>query len=340
MAEVTTEDLSIQIAGLRHYVRKVDGGWLPTTEWLKQKLAPLDLVSGIKEKLDDVHKEVVKNPVSEYWEAAGFDGIAAGIEKLYEGEGLGTALKYWGSTVAGGIAALLIGALTLLLVANAQFLQRKLQAALSRFFTGRETILATSNSGRGIRPQSLDAVQGREAAAGGGFASLADPPNPALLNPLFEKLGAVNRRILVFNNGVRKLPSATSLGKTAEAVGKVNAAIELANPEKIGLVAEKADKLVKALKDYDPKKVPDPKKLTKLNAAMVDADPDKIRAVASATGKLASSQRHFDPKKIPKARGLSSAAEAAERLALAGRDVAQAFDVLKTKAREATQAMA
>lgn len=130
------------------------------------------------------------------------------------------------------------------------------------------------------------------------------------------------------------------LGKTAEAVGKVNAAIELANPEKIGLVAEKADKLVKALKDYDPKKVPDPKKLTKLNAAMVDADPDKIRAVASATGKLASSQRHFDPKKIPKARGLSSAAEAAERLALAGRDVAQAFDVLKTKAREATQAMA
>ncbi|MFE6071101.1 hypothetical protein [Streptomyces sp. NPDC056525] len=341
MAEVTTEDLQLQIAGIRHYVRKVDGGWLPTTEWLKQKLAPLEeLVSSMKGKIDDIHKEVVKNPVSEYWEAAGFDGIAAGIEKLYEGESIGTALKYWTSTIAGAVAALVIGALGVLFVANAQYLQRTLQAAISRLFTGRSTVLATSNSGRGIRPQNRDLVEGREAAAGGGLAGLTDPPNPALLNPLFEKLGAVNRRILVFNNGVRKLPSASSLAKTAEAVGKVNTVISAANPEKIDLVADKADKLVKALQDYDPKKVPDPKKLEKLNAAMADSNPTQVKAMATATGKLASAQRHFDPKKIPKARGLESAAKAAERLAEAGRDVAQAFNTLKTKAQEAAQAMA
>ncbi|MEU2115253.1 hypothetical protein ABZ567_06310 [Streptomyces sp. NPDC016459] len=291
-------------------------------------------------QIKEIHKEVVKNPVSEYWEAAGFEGIAAGVEKLYEGESIGTALKYWTSTIAGAIAALLLGALGVLFVANVQFIQRSVQAAISKFFTGRETVLATSNSGRGIRPQDLNTVQGRAAAAGGGLANLTDPPNPTVLNPLFEKLGAVNRRILVFNNGVRKLPSARSLAKTAEGVEKVNTAIAAANAEKIELVAEKADKLVKALKDYDPKKVPDPKKIEKLNAAMAGANPTEVKAMATATGKLASAQRHFDPKKLPKARGLASAARSAERLADAGRDVAQAFNALKIKALEAAQAMA
>ncbi|MFI8289267.1 hypothetical protein ACIGBL_08950 [Streptomyces sp. NPDC085614] len=90
------------------------------------------------------------------------------------------------------------------------------------------------------------------------------------------------------------------------------------------------------------RKVPKARELTKtasavekVNTAIAASDAPQITAVAKATGKLASAQRHFDPRKLPKARSLSSAAQAAERLARAGGDVAQAFNTLKLRAREA-----
>ncbi|MBB4983655.1 hypothetical protein [Streptomyces nymphaeiformis] len=333
MAEVTNEELSIQIAGLGHKLRIVDGGWLPSTEWLRGKLAPLDLLADMKSKIEDIHKEVVKAKKVEILEQLGMDHLAAAYKKLTE-EGWSAARDYFIAAVASTVVPLIGGALVLILSAWALKASRGIQERIFRGF-----VLARTESGLGIWPQRRTDVEAREANTGG-VLNTAHIPDAATLDALKLALADLNPKITAFNTAIRKVPRAGSLTKTADGITRVKTAVTGLDTDKITALAKALGKLTGAVKHHDPKKVPDPGKIDKLNAAMAGANPAAIREMATATGKLASAQRHFDPKKLPKARGLESAARAANKLADAGRDVAQAFNNLKIKAQEAAQAMA
>ncbi|MFE5594533.1 hypothetical protein [Streptomyces sp. NPDC056549] len=316
MPEVTTEELSIQIAGLSHKLRIVDGGWLPSTEWLRAKLAPLDLLADMKAKIEDVHKEVVKNPVSEYWEAAGFDGIAAGIEKLYEGEGLGTALKYWLSNGAGAFAAVLIGGIGVYMTGKFLSLRRDLQELISRLPGGTPGMIRGYDENGDVRLQSRQDIEARERRVANGGTSLADLPSSAdtaRIGPLREQLDKLNKELLRFNNrapaflqSFRKLPPEGKATKAANAIKKIADAITGIDHGQMQPVAEGVNKI---------------------NNAMRNADPRKVTKVARATDKLKAAMVGFDATKIPKSSDLGPAATKMGELATA-------TGTLRTKLRE------
>ncbi|MCX5392551.1 hypothetical protein ABZY68_19725 [Streptomyces sp. NPDC006482] len=341
MAEVTNEELSIQIASLRHHLRTPDGGWLPTTNWLKEQLGPL---TELKKKIDDMHQELTKAKKTELLEGMGLDGFAAALEKYYEKS------EYWGYYLGAAVASFLVPVVGLMMLTNFTNFQRAVQGLFFNLIdkipgvNTRGRILAINDGNTLPRLQDAQQVRAREEAAGGGMASI---PADANFEPLRRQLEALNPHLKEFNTQAgpfrtkfKDLPKAGAMTKAADAIDRIKTAVAAFDPPKTELVATAVGKLIEAVKDYDPKKIPDPKKIEKLNAAMVDANPTQIKAMATATGKLASAQRHFDPKKLPKARGLESAARAAERLAKAGGDVAQAFNNLKLKAQETAQALA
>ncbi|MFB7454694.1 hypothetical protein [Streptomyces sp. NPDC056194] len=333
MAEVTTEDLSIQIAGLGHKLRIVDGGWLPSTEWLRGKLAPLDLLADMKSKIEDIHKEVVKAKKVEILEQLGMDHLAAAYKKLTE-EGWGAARDYFIAAVASTVVPLIGGALVLILSAWALKASRGIQERIFRGF-----VLARTESGLGIWPQRRTDVETREANTGG-VLNTANIPDPTTLDALKLALADLNPKITAFNTAIRKVPRAGSLTKTADGITRVKTAVTGADPDNITALAKALGKLTGAVKHHDPKKMPDPRKVEKLNTAIAAANPTEIEKVATAIGKLSTAQQHFQPRSIPKAHTLSSAAKAAERLAKAGGDVKTAFDNLKAAAQAAERVIA
>ncbi|WP_225802501.1 hypothetical protein [Streptomyces sp. NK15101] len=332
MAEVTNEELSIQIAGLGHKLRIVDGGWLPSTNWLREHL----IVPDFKTKFEEMYQELHKEKSSELLEAFGLDGLGAAVEKFHEGHE--AKVEYLLAAVSGIAVPMIIGGLVIAFRRIILEGFRAVQIAL----TGKAFVLNENQNG--FERLTRDQIREREANAGGGIASI---PRDANFDALRGQLEAINPHLREFNTqagpfktAFRQMPKASAMVKTADGITRIKNAITGAVPTDITALAKALGKLTGAVKHHDPKKMPDPRKIEKLNLAMADADPDKITAVAKATGKLASAQRHFDPKKLPKARGLESAARAAERLADAGRDVAQAFNTLKIKAQEAAQVMA
>ncbi|GHA65819.1 hypothetical protein ACIQRS_07510 [Streptomyces termitum] len=285
MAEVTNDDLSIQIAGLRHYLRKVDGGWLPTTEWVKQQMAPVNkVIEDLKGKLEEVHKEIVKNPVTEYWEAAGFDGIAAGIEKLYEGEGLGTAVAYWLSTGGGALAAIIIGGIGVYLAGKLTGIQRSIQ----QIGGPTRRILALDEEGN-LRLQNRTDVENRERRVANGGTGLADLPPGAAgnLDTLHQALTRINPELLTFNNRApdflrqfRKLPKQAVATRVTEGLKALSGALRTLNPTKIGKVASATDRMKSALTGFEPSRIP--------SGPTLQASADAMGNLARETGTLRS----------------------------------------------------
>ncbi|MFH8623919.1 hypothetical protein ACH4A8_18715 [Streptomyces vietnamensis] len=313
MAEVTNEDLSIQIAALRHHNRVVDGGWLPSTEWLRGKLAPLDHIADMKSKIEEVHKEIVKNPVTEYWEAAGFDGIAAGIEKLYEGEGLGTALKYWLSTGAGAFAAMVVGGIGVYIAGKLTGIQRSIQE-----FVSRDGLIRAYDENGNVTRQSRTDVENRERRVANGGTSLADLPSStdtARIGPLREQLEKLNAELLKFNNrapaflqSFRKLPTYAKAEKAANGVEKIATAVAGIDHSQMRPVAEGVNKV---------------------NNAMRNADPRKITKVAKATDKLKAAMLGFTPTKIPEGTKLEASARGMDSLTAATGTLRTKFNELR-----------
>ncbi|MER7946284.1 hypothetical protein ABTY59_02675 [Streptomyces sp. NPDC096079] len=326
MPEVTTGDLSIQIAGLNHKLRIVDGGWLPSTEWLKGKLAPLDLLADMKAKIEDVHKEVVKNPVSEYWEAAGFDGIAAGIEKLYEGEGLGTALKYWLSNGAGAFAAVLIGGIGVYMAGRFVSLRRDLQELISRLPGATPGMIRGYDENGDVRLQSRRDIEARERRVANGGTSLADLPSSpdiARVGPLREQLEKLNVEVLKFNSrapaffqSFRKLPTEAKAEKAAKAVKSIADAITGIDHSQMQPVAEGVNKI---------------------NNAMRNADPKKVDKVAKATDKLKNAMLGFNPAKIPEASKLQGVDTELSNIATAAGTLRTKFNELRQSVQSLDQ---
>ncbi|MFF5917988.1 hypothetical protein ACFY8C_06575 [Streptomyces flavochromogenes] len=216
----------------------------------------------LKEKIEEIHKEIVKNPVTEYWEAAGFDGIAAGIEKLYEGEGLGTALNYWLSNGAGAFAAIVIGGIGLYLAGKLTNIQRSIQAALRP-----SGLIRAYNANGDVTLQRRTDVEARErrvANGGTGVADLVgDPANAERARRLREQLVPLNKAVDRFDKlaptfleSFAKLPSERRATKAATAVGKISSAVNLVNRTALKEVVEGYEKLNKAVAEYQPTKIP------------------------------------------------------------------------------------
>ncbi|MGW6537550.1 hypothetical protein ACWGBV_26185 [Streptomyces sp. NPDC055051] len=299
-------------------------------------------------KIDDMHKELVKHPVTEWLEAAGLDGIAAGFEKIQENTDWKTYLPYFVSAVVGSVIAIAAPLFALMFVSKLQIFQRGLQTRLfdwlaAKFPTRlghlstRTVALNDQMTGPGLVDRTH--LNNREAMAAGGLGAL--PPN-ANFNDLREQLRQINPHLTTFNgqapdfvSNLGKMPKPGAVKKIAEAVRKLKEAMTGVDSDKIGQVAD-------AVKKFDPDKFPDPRKLDKLNKAVDKAKPETMRAIAKAVGKLVGAQQHLEPQRwqdLPKAQTLSSAAKSAERLAKAGHQVADAFDALKTAAQQAAAAI-
>ncbi|MFE0649156.1 hypothetical protein ACFVZH_11255 [Streptomyces sp. NPDC059534] len=296
MAEVTNEELSIQIAGLRHHLRTPDGGWLPTTNWLKEQLGPL---TELKKKIDDMHQELTKAKKTELLEGMGLDGFAAALEKYYEKS------EYWGYYLGAAVASFLVPVVGLMMLTNFTNFQRTLQGAFFNLIdkipgvNTRGRILAVNDGNTFPRLQNAQAVRAREEAAAGGLAAI---PRDANYGPLRYQLQLLIPQLEKFNlhapdfvSNFRKMPSAAKLTKTAEGVDKIGKAVTDAPDAPV--MAQVA------------------KSLGKITGAVKHANPGHITKVAKATAKLKLAVDGLDPSRIPKAAPLQGAADAARNLA-------------------------
>ncbi|MGW5420310.1 hypothetical protein [Streptomyces sp. NPDC003943] len=286
-------------------------------------------------QVGDIHEEVTKNPVSEYLETMGLDGVAAGVEKIYEGKNFSVVWPYFASAFVGLFVPLVGG----MLLASSTLMQRRLQNALldrmaTRFPSLTNRTIAMNDNG--TRPGLVDRnhLQQREDAAAGGLASI---PTGANFGPLRRQLQLLNPHLEAFNQhapgfvtNYHKLPSSRAVTKIGVAIKKLKESMVGVNADDVGKVADALDKF--------PTPLPDARKLAKINKVVKDANPQAMKDVAKGAGKLVGVQQHLDPARwqaLPKARTLSSAAKSAERLAKAGRDVGHAFDALKLAASQA-----
>ncbi|MER5713391.1 hypothetical protein AB0B13_18680 [Streptomyces sp. NPDC042898] len=290
MAEVTTEDLSIQIAGLRHYLSKIDHAPLPTTEWMKQQLAPVNkLIEELKAQQDKVAEEVVKPTWEQVMEKLGLGPVAEIIKKGIEG-GIGAALIA-GIVALGGIIV------PLLMIALGAFVVFQMQ----KWHAGRNA----NNQTVGMRPDGsfgrrnfTDIQNERNGVAGGGIADLPANANfdalrnqLTLLNPHLETF---NRHAPDFVTNFKKLPSEGKATKAAKGVKAVAEAVAGVNHQAMPLVASG---------------------MGKINGAVKNSDPKKTAKFADGIGKLKLAMAGLDVDKVPKAGTLGQAADAAHRLA-------------------------
>ncbi|MER7955427.1 hypothetical protein [Streptomyces sp. NPDC096030] len=203
-------------------------------------------------KIEDIHEEAVKAPLTEWLEAAGLDGIAAGVEKIAEGKSLGTWWPYFAAAFVG----LAIPAIGLLLAAKFTDWSRALQA---KIFSGQA--YARNEQGTWSR-QDVQAVNDREARVfnGGGIGTL--PSEDSLrgireeLQKLIDKITVFNRKAPSFRNKFNKLPSARALAKTATAVEKVGKAVDGVNLETLSSVTTKTEALKDVMSNFAPNKIP------------------------------------------------------------------------------------
>ncbi|MFJ5873776.1 hypothetical protein ACIQD1_03500 [Streptomyces sp. NPDC093088] len=218
--------------------------------------------SYLKTQIDEMHKEIVKNPVTEYWEAAGFDGIAAGIEKLYEGEGLGTALNYWLSNGAGAFAAIVIGGLAVYLSGKLTNIQRWIQELVSR-----DGLIRGYDANGNVTRQTRQTVEDRErrvANGGTGVADLlSDPAHAGRARRLREQLAPLNKAVDKFDRLAPaflqlfgRLPNESKATKAANAVRTISGAVNAVNRVALREVTEGLEKLNLAMDGFQPSKLP------------------------------------------------------------------------------------
>ncbi|MEU3606307.1 hypothetical protein AB0E83_12750 [Streptomyces sp. NPDC035033] len=218
--------------------------------------------SYLKEKVDEMHKEIVKNPVTEYWEAAGFGGIAAGIEKLYEGEGIGTAINYWLSNGAGALAAIVIGGVALYISGKLTNIQRSIQE-----FFSRDGLIRGYDANGDVTRQTRRAIEDRERRVANGGTSLADlvsnPANAQQAETLARALEKLNPQVERFDakapsflNSFQRLPNQSKADKAATVLGTVGEAIKKVNTAKLKKIADGLEKLNRELDTFQPTKLP------------------------------------------------------------------------------------
>ncbi|MFH9722859.1 hypothetical protein ACH4M4_07800 [Streptomyces sp. NPDC017254] len=289
MAEVTNEDLSILIGGLRHYLSKVDHHTLPTTEWMKQQLAPVNkLIEDLKAEQEKVAEEVIKAPWEETLEQLGLGPVAEIIKKGLE-DGLGAALISGLIAVGGVIVPILLAALGAFLVFELQ----KRHAARN---STNETIGLRPDGSIGRRNFS-EIRDERNGVPPGGMAGI---PADANFDALRGQLERLNPHLAKFNlhapsfvSNFRKMPTRGAEAK-ADVVEKIALAVKDVDHRSMGLVASG---------------------MGKINGAVKNANPRKTAKFADAIGKLKIAMTGLDVDKVPKMATFQNAANAAKDLA-------------------------
>ncbi|MCX4982812.1 hypothetical protein [Streptomyces sp. NBC_00572] len=289
MAEVTTEDLSIQIGSLRHYLTKVDHNSLPTTEWMKQQLAPVNkLIEDLKAEQEKVAEEVVKAPWEQVLEQLGLGSVAEIIKKFSE-EGIMAAVGAAFVALGGMIVPILLTALGAFIV----FQLQKWHAGRS---ATNETFGPRADGSFGRRNFSEIEAERNGVAPGG----MADIPADANFDELRGQLERLNPHLAKFNlhapsfvSNFRKMPTKGAAAK-ADVVEKIALAVKEVDHQNMALVASG---------------------MGKINGAVKNANPRKTSSFAKAIGKLKLAMDGLEVDKVPKAGTLGQAADNAKRLA-------------------------
>ncbi|MFB7517838.1 hypothetical protein [Streptomyces sp. NPDC056144] len=284
----TIPELSQNQRDQYQYLTKIDGGHLPTTDWMTNLMAPVNkLIEDLKAQQDKVAEEVVKPTWQQILEQLGLTPVAEIIKKGIE-EGIGAAIIAGIVALGGVIVPLLMIAIGASLVF---WLQKKLKNA------NNETIGMRPDGSFGRR-NFTDIQNERNGVAAGGIADLPATANfdnlrtqLSQLNPHLEKF---NLHAPDFKKNLRGMPSDSKATKIAAAVKKIGDAVAAVDHTKMPLVADG---------------------MGKINTAMATADPRKTTRFADAIGKLKTNMTGLDLDKVPRMATFQSAAEAAEKLA-------------------------
>ncbi|MCY0941560.1 hypothetical protein [Streptomyces antarcticus] len=275
-------------------------------------LLPFDFVK----RFAEMYEELQKEPLSEFFEAGGLDGIGAAVEKWYEGHE--AKWEYTLYAALGLIVPLAIGGAVIWLKRAVLEAVRDAQFAA----TGRAATL-NPDTNRWER-QTRDQITTREQAAGGGMASI---PRDADFGPLRAQLEALNPRLAAFNryapdfiSNFKKLPSESRAIKAGEGVKAVSGAITGINHQAMVSVARGMSKITGAVNNSNPKKTRDyAGAIGKLASAIGRLKIDDVRAATQALLRLKVVIRNLKPENIPKSGDMRSAAGAANSLDKAAR---------------------
>ncbi|MEU2242838.1 hypothetical protein ABZ572_25890 [Streptomyces sp. NPDC018338] len=256
----------------------------------------------LKEKIDEIHVEVVKHKNTEMLEMLGLDSIAAIHEKYQEAKvDQEVAWKDWLlAGIGGAVLLVLIPALALLFKGQMVNLWRLAQ---TRGDDNRRVLTGDGNGG--YRRERLRDVNAREQRVFNGGTSLADlvgnPTNVEQTRKLREELEKLNPEVLKFNNRAPafiqdfgRLPSEAKANKAVKAVDAIAAAMGRINQAALATFAGNIGKIADRLSK---------------------ADPLHIGKVAEAIGKLVLAAKDLKPEMIPQARRVQDSATAVGNLA-------------------------
>ncbi|WP_370414399.1 hypothetical protein [Streptomyces fradiae] len=310
--EPSHEVLATRIAEIKTLIAQAQIGKSVSAVLVNTKMDSIETtLTSMKSDIADIHKEVTKAPVVEWLEAAGFNGFAAGLEKLInEKEGFWTYIPYFASAAVG----LIIPAIGVILTNRIVKLQRDLQQFdfSTRSIDPNRQIRATSADGMSITRQNRTDVENREDAAGGGLAALPQNANfdnlRSQLSQLNPHLETFNRHAPDFTTNFRKLPSERAAKKAGEGIKRVAEAI-------VGVDHTNMTPIAKGIQ--------------KIKDAMDGLKPREVEKVAKATGKLKDAMEGFDPKNLPKANKVDGLATKMGELATATGTLRTKFESLR-----------
>ncbi|MFD4372508.1 hypothetical protein [Streptomyces sp. NPDC058486] len=242
------EDAMVSISRFKHSLIEQE------PKILTERHLPTEFIT----KIDDMHKELVKHPVTEWLEAAGLGGFAAGFEKIKENTDWKTYVPYFVAAVIGFV----LPVLGLLLATKFTDFQRWVQQLFSR--GGR--ILAFDENGQ-VRLQDRTVVEQRERRIANGGTSVADlvgdPANAQQAETLAKALEKLNPQVERFEakapsflNSFKRLPNKAKADKAVIVLGLVGDAIKKVNARKLEKIAEGLEKLNKELDQFQPTKLP------------------------------------------------------------------------------------
>ncbi|WP_435974545.1 hypothetical protein [Streptomyces sp. Qhu_M48] len=261
-----------------------------------------DSLAHLKEKIEEIHIEVVKHKKTEMLEMLGLDKLAAVHEKYQEAK-LDDKVAWWDWLTAGLLSIIplvLIPALALLFKGQIIELSRRVQSGGDM-----DKPIWTSNGNGGFHKESRKSIEAREARTWNGGTSVADivqdGTNADRARALTKELGPLNGELLKFNNRAPEflrhfggLPDAGKAKKAVEVLQKISDAIGRINLTALTTVANGIGRIV----DQTAK-----------------ANPLHVTKVADAIGKLVSAAKELKPEMIPKARPLQDSATAMNNLA-------------------------
>ncbi|MET9432958.1 hypothetical protein [Streptomyces sp. NPDC006551] len=219
-------------------------------------------------------------------------------------DGFAAALeKFWeGKNIVPYLASALLG---LFVPAMMFYLNNKFNnlSRTVREAVSRDGTFRAYDENGDLTRQTRQQIEGRERRVANGGTSVADLDRNTDFDPLRLQLERLNPALEKFNEHAG--PFTRAFGRLPKVAAMTTA-------------AEAIDKVGKAVSETDVQ---------------------ELRSTAGAIKRLVNATQNFNPRKIPKANSLSSAADAAKRLADNTNDAGRAFDFLKEKALAAAAAI-